>query len=167
MPSETSDALIDGPYRYRLSRKWAEGDRICFVMLNPSTADASEDDPTIRRCIGFAKALGAGSLEVVNLFALRATDPAELRKHPMPVGPQNMTHLMNAAFEAQMVICAWGAHAFARSRAIAVLDTLRGSGLKPMCLRQTKSGAPSHPLYLPSSLRPVPLDTPARAAHAK
>ncbi|WP_300747618.1 DUF1643 domain-containing protein [Pseudomonas sp.] len=155
----TGSALIDGPYRYLLSREWAAGPRICFIMLNPSTADASEDDPTIRRCIGFATALGAGAIDVVNLFALRATDPAELRKHAAPEGPENIVHIARAASGAEMVICAWGAHAFAKPRARVVLGVLASMSITPHCLRQTKDGHPAHPLYLPSSLRPAPLET--------
>jgi hypothetical protein len=83
-------------------------------MLNPSTADAETNDPTnIRRCIRFAIDIGCGSLEVVNLFALRATDPRELARHPDAVGPQNERYLHDAAFRADWLICAWGAHAFA------------------------------------------------------
>lgn len=151
-----SGARIDGPYRYRLWREWEPGPRIAFVMLNPSTADAEEDDPTIRRCVGFAKALGAGAIDVVNLFALRATDPRELAKHSAPVGPENDAWIVTAALECEMVICAWGAHAHARDRATRVLGILRCANRQPMCLRQTKAGHPAHPLYLPAALRPVP-----------
>jgi hypothetical protein len=150
-------AVIEGRYRYRLLRSWGEGPRVCFVMLNPSTADAEHDDPTIRRCIGYAKALEAGSLQVVNLFALRATDPSELRRDAEPVGPANDSHIEGAALAAEMVICAWGAHPFARQRSVRVLEVLTTAGVRPMCLRQTKDGHPAHPLYLPASLRPVPL----------
>src|SRR5262249_14212908 len=88
-----------GRYRYSLTRRWGDAaePRALFVMLNPSTADAEQDDPTIRRCIGFAKAWGMGSLEVVNLYALRATDPAALLSAPDPIGPKNDTMITSAA----------------------------------------------------------------------
>ncbi|HEY2848317.1 MAG TPA: DUF1643 domain-containing protein [Gemmatimonadaceae bacterium] len=154
----TGNARIDGKYRYNLTRTWDEGlPRVCFVMLNPSTADASQDDPTIRRCIGYAQALGAGSLEVVNLYALRATDPRALAKDAAPIGPDNDKYIELAARSATTVVCAWGAHAHARGRGRQVLALLRRIGAQPMCLKQTKAGYPSHPLYLPAALRPVPL----------
>jgi hypothetical protein len=70
----------DRRFRYRLGRRWGQGAAVCFVLLNPSTADEVVDDPTIRRCIAFARSLGYGGLEVVNLYAYVATDPAELRR---------------------------------------------------------------------------------------
>jgi hypothetical protein len=149
-------AIIDGPYRYRLWREWSDGPRVLFVMLNPSTASFVSDDPTIRRCIGYAKALDVGAIDVVNLFALRATNPEEIAKHADPVGPENDHYIAEAACAAEMVICAWGAHPQAKNRASRVLDILRRVGQQPMCLRQTKAGHPAHPLYLPATLRPVP-----------
>lgn len=157
------EAIISecGRYRYRLARRWGPGPAVLFIMLNPSTADAEQDDPTIRRCVGYAKALGAGSLEVVNLFALRATDPNELARDVAPVGPANNSHIWEAAQRAEMVICAWGAHPEARHRARQVVDLLHAAGARPMCLRRTKAGHPAHPLYLPASARPVPLAEPS------
>ena len=78
-------------------------------MLNPSTADAERDDPTIRRCIGFSRAWGFGGAEMVNLFALRSTDPGRLREAADPVGPGNVAHIADAARGATQVIAAWGA----------------------------------------------------------
>lgn len=102
-----------GKYRYRLSRLVntagiGENRRILFVMLNPSTADASLDDPTIRKCMGFAQRQFHGILEVVNLFAFRSTDPKELKKAHDPVGAQNKSHILRAAADSDMIICAWG-----------------------------------------------------------
>jgi hypothetical protein len=125
-------------------------------MLNPSTADANVDDPTIRRVIGFTAGLGFGGLMVVNLFALRATDPAELARHPDPVGPHNDTYIRAAAAEHGTVMLAWGAHPSAQRREAAVLSILRDSGARLLCLGTTKSGAPRHPLYLPASAPAVP-----------
>ena len=85
-----------GRFRYRLGRRWGEGPTIAFVLLNPSTADDQRDDPTIRRCIGFARRLGFGGLEVVNLYAYVATDPAELRRVGYLVGDENDGHMLEA-----------------------------------------------------------------------
>jgi hypothetical protein len=99
-----------GTYRYLLGRRIGGGDRVgLWVMLNPSTADANEDDATIRRCIGFARREGCGLLEVVNLFAYRATDPAALRLADDPVGPANDHFISKAVERAALVVVAWGA----------------------------------------------------------
>lgn len=142
-------------YRYRLTRCWQpHGKQLAFIMLNPSTADEMVDDPTIRRCIGFAHRLGFASLTVGNLFAYRATDPADLRRAENPIGPDNDRHLLAIADDAEMVICAWGAHGAHMGRGQAVRSLLRA----PLwCLSRTKAGEPTHPLYLPGDLEPVPL----------
>lgn len=105
----SSDAVLspDREYRYRLSRTWdSEKPTLGFIMLNPSTDDESEDDPTIRRCLGYAKDWGYGSILVGNLFGLRATDPSQLREHGNPVGPENDEHLQLICTEAEMVVAA-------------------------------------------------------------
>lgn len=148
-----------GTYRYRLSRRWAEGPTCLFIMLNPSTADAEEDDPTIRRCMGFAKREGGGGLEVINLFTLRATDPADLSRHPYPHGPEAVRHAVEAVTAAKgPVICAWGADPAAQSAAPDMLNLVRAAGHQPLCLGMTKAGAPRHPLYLraDAALAPYP-----------
>lgn len=153
------DAVLSpcGLYRYRLGRTWdASTARVCWVMLNPSTADASVDDPTIRRCIGFARAWGFGGLDVVNLFALRSPDPRALRTAADPVGPENDRHILDVAGRAGLVVCAWGADGFARSRARSVLGSLAARGLVVHRLASTREGAPAHPLYLAGGLMPVP-----------
>jgi hypothetical protein len=138
-----------GTYRYRLWRQWADGPTCVFVMLNPSTADAEIDDPTIRRCIGFAKREGCGRLDVVNLYSLRATDPTELGRHPYPNGPDAARHNAETLVAANgPVICGWGADPAARSQSGYMLDLIAAAGKTPMCLGQTKTGAPKHPLYL-------------------
>ena len=135
-----------GTYRYRLWRRWDAGPACVFIMLNPSTADATNDDPTIRRCIGFAKREGCGSLEVVNLFAFRATSPADLKKAEDPVGPENDSYLQQAMFYAKgTVIAAWGAHGSYLNRDKDVRQLL-DEPLK--CLGMTKTNAPKHPLYI-------------------
>lgn len=144
-----------GRYRYRLWRRWrASGPVVAFVMLNPSTADAERDDPTIRRCTGFARAWGFAAMTVVNLFALRATDPARLRRARDPVGPDNDRHIAAAAAGSDAVVLAWGNHGALGGRDRAVLDLLAGS--RPSCLGVTGSGQPRHPLYLRRATRRRP-----------
>ncbi len=138
-----------GAYRLRLSRVW---DRVVtpavFVMLNPSTADAEKDDPTVRRCIGFAGSWGCGGLVVVNLFAFRATDPADLAKAAAPIGPDNDQYVRDAAREGSPVVAAWGAHAPAAGRAAVVRYVLDQAGVPLKALGFTKEGFPRHPLYV-------------------
>lgn len=148
-------------YRYTLDRIWdASLPTALFIMLNPSTADASVDDPTIRRCIGFAKRMGCGSLTVVNLFALRSTDPDALAKHPDPVGPDNDMHIALALGKRLgCVIAAWGAHPSARTRAPAVAGLLAAHGWQVDCLGTTNAGAPRHPLYVRGDAPLIPWPT--------
>lgn len=146
-----------GKYRYRLTRVWApDAPRIAFVLLNPSTADHRRDDPTIRRCIGFARAWGFGGVEVVNLFAWRATLPRDLRRAREPVGTGNDRHLRTAARRAAWVVVAWGIHGAWRGRDRAALALLRRGGCAPLCLGLTRDGQPRHVLYLPRETRPIP-----------
>lgn len=151
MPSEEhSDAVLsdDGEYRYRLSRTWdTSKPTVAFVMLNPSTANATENDPTIRRCLGYAKDWGYGKLVVANLFALRSSDPATLRDHPDPVAPENDDHLQAVCDEAEKVIVAWGANGSLRGRASEVAAMLDAD---LYALDTTKAGHPVHPLYQPA-----------------
>lgn len=143
----------DGVYRYRLGRSWGHGPPLLFVMLNPSTADANIDDPTIRRCIGIAKREMCVGVEVVNLFALRATDPAALSLHPNPVGRGNLGEIHSAVRDARAVVVAWGAHPMARS-VIPVFD-------RPVyCLGTTKDGSPRHPLYVRADQPLIPWEVP-------
>jgi len=139
-------------YRYSLWRRWGAGPYAMFVGLNPSTADEMSDDPTIRRCIGFAKAWGYEALCMTNLFAYRATKPADMLKQHDPIGPSNDAHLQKLAAEAGVVVAAWGTHGTHKGRHLAVREMLPAMHY----LRLTKDGHPGHPLYLPASLRPVP-----------
>jgi hypothetical protein len=142
-----------GQYRYALTRPGdvaAQRGPAVFIMLNPSTADAQLDDPTIRRCRGFARAWGSSGLEVVNLYALRSTDPSDLWLHADPVGPQNDKWLLRTARAAGEVVCAWGMNAKAE-RVAEVARMLMEKGVRLKCLGVTKSGAPRHPLYVPAS----------------
>lgn len=157
-----------GAYRYRLHRRWLGGEGFAlFVMLNPSTADASADDPTIRRCIDFAKRWGRCGIIVINLFAYRATSPANLVKAVDPVGPENDNIILSTAVRFRnwpshlQVVFAWGAHAKTAERATAVHKIFEHYGLAPMCLGTTKAGHPRHPLYVPSSTPLVPFRRPS------
>lgn len=143
-----------GRYRYDLLRRWDDRPPwVLFVMLNPSTADATSDDPTIRRCQGYARAWGYGALRVANLFALRSTDPAGLRCAADPVGPKNDATIQRLSHAAPLTVAAWGAHPFALDRA---RDVARRLLLAPHCLDRTRDGHPRHPLYLRRDLLPVP-----------
>ena len=157
-----SDAVISecGRFRYSLTREWGPGPRALFIMLNPSTADATEDDPTIRRCIGFAKREGCGSLQVENLFAYRATDPDKMFKHAHTAVGATDSYIRNAVAELSgPLIAAWGADKRAESRARRVREYLTEGGALPMCLGKTKSGAPRHPLYVKADAPLIPLGT--------
>lgn len=140
-----------GTYRYLLTRPTEnmlpERGTALFVMLNPSTADATEDDPTIRRCRGFARAWGCAGLTVANLYALRSTDPAALRRHADPVGPDNDMYLSRLGREYGDVVCAWGKHA-SPERVAAVVALLNAAGARLWCLGANKDGSPKHPLYI-------------------
>ena len=122
-------------------------------MLNPNTADAVRDDPTIRRCVAFARRWGYGGVDVVNLFAYRTPHPRELARAEDPVGPRNDRYLRRALRTAELVVCAWGATRVAARRAHAVAGILDGAPLH--CLGRTRSGAPRHPLYLRADTRLV------------
>jgi hypothetical protein len=145
-----------GQFRYRLGRRWGSGLTLLFVMLNPSTADADQDDPTIRRCIGFAQSHGCDGIEVVNLYAYRATKPADLKRAGYPVGPENDGHISAAACDAGAICVAWGANAANLSRPAEVLRLLRGGGHQIMALDHTAHGIPRHPLMLQSCCRLIP-----------
>ncbi len=143
-----------GLYRYALSRVWepAKG-AVLFVMLNPSTADHEADDPTIRKCIGFARRWGFGALHVVNLFAYRATDPGNLRRAQKLgidiVGDLNKDAIGDAVVASNQVVLAWGANAeswapYARTVAMGIRSGIRDV----VCLGTSKDGHPRHPLML-------------------
>ena len=150
----------DGAYRYLLSRRiGGHRGRLLFVMLNPSKADETRDDATIRRCIGFAKRWGYGDMEVANLFGLMATDARELLRHKDPVGAGNDAAIRAALAQADVVALAWGNHAAHpkhRARAADVMRMIRGV-CKPYRIGGlTKMGQPRHPLRLPYDTPLVP-----------
>lgn len=136
---------------------WKAPQSLLFVMLNPSTASGIINDPTIRRCVGFAKDLKFDRLEVVNLFAYRATDPRELLKlldADDPEGPENVKAVKDAAYGAGMILCAWGAYGGFRNQDQTVLGWLQESGKPLHVLGFTKKGGqPLHPLYVPTNTK--------------
>ena len=162
--------ILDGPalmspdfvYRYTLRRTVSliGGGRCLFIMLNPSTADARINDPTIRRCMGFAQRWGYAELMVANLFAYRSTDPAELREADDPVGEHNDQAITGLAALADVVICAWGNAGALAYRDLAVLDLLAAAGADQprtaaLAINAT-SRHPKHPLYARADCDPIP-----------
>ena len=134
-------------YRYTLRRDFLTGtDKVVFVMLNPSTADAQLDDPTTRRAVAFAQRFDCRKYLAVNLFALRSTDPKGLKSVNDPVGPENNDYLLAAAEWADEMIVAWGAGGAYKERAKVVIELL--SHRRLWCLGRTKHGFPRFPLYL-------------------
>ena len=150
----------DHAYRWLLHRRLSESKsaHALFIMLNPSTADGKSDDPTIRRCLGYAARWGYGVLEVANLFGLRATDPRELLRHPDPVGPRNDEYVLAAIRDTTetggIVVCAWGVRGGYHGRDAAVLRLIHSAGISPSILGLTRDGHPRHPLYMPASVKP-------------
>lgn len=157
-----SGACFDatGAYRYSLWRKWNyKAPRLAFVMLNPSTADAQMNDPTIRRCLRFAQTWGYGSMEIVNLFALRTSQPTILRKARDPIGPDCDHHILTAVEQADRVILAWGnwGNLYGRDRTVLDLLTARITARKSLyCFGLTQAGQPRHPLYLRQDVQLIP-----------
>ena len=145
-------------FRYSLFRVWdAELTRLVCVGLNPSTADERQDDPTIRRVIGFAKQWAFGGISMLNLFAYRATEPTVMLAHSAPIGPENNEAIRAEISKAGMVLVAWGNSAgnLGVKRALEVLAIVRECKKTPMCLGVTASGQPKHPLYIPADFQPI------------
>lgn len=155
-----SDAVFneDLTHRYLLTRRWAQGaPTAVFLMLNPSTATAHEDDPTIRRCIGYARREGCNALTVLNLFGLRATNPAELPRYPGdPVGERNDEFIGEHAQPGRLVIAAWGVHGALHARGNEVTRALTARGVELRCLGVTDGGHPRHPLYVRADTPLIP-----------
>lgn len=153
------DAVFDnsGKYRYLLSRLWnAEGKKAVFVMLNPSTADATFNDPTISRCITFAQKMGCGALEVVNLFAYGTAYPRQLRACRRPVGKLNDQYIGTAVEKASLVVVAWGNWGRLHGRDQEVLQLIAAKS--PLfCFGITGQGQPRHPLFLPYDIELIEL----------
>lgn len=152
MPVRKMATISDcGTFRYRLTRYWGPGKFLPFVMLNPSTADAEVDDPTIRRCMSFARREGAGGIVVGNLCAFRSTSPSALDRAADPFGLGNQDHLQAIAIGAvaddMPIVCAWGVHGYQRGDKYAV-ELFRKEGARLVCLGTTAAGHPKHPLYV-------------------
>lgn len=144
-------------YRYTLWREWIGGEGlVMFIGLNPSTATDTLDDPTIRRCIGFAKRWGYSAYLMTNLFAYRATDPNDMKEVEDPVGLENNTCLIGMSKQASLVVAAWGVHGTFQNRAGYVSNMLG-----PMkCLGTTKEGHPRHPLYVKGDTQLIDFNPP-------
>lgn len=157
-PEIEKGAIIseDEKYRYQLWRIWDKTKPlVLFIMLNPSTADADNDDPTIKRLIGFAKSWGYGGFYVGNLFAYRSTDPKGLLSQSDPVGWVNGHHLLNMQFKCELIVCAWGNRPILNKLKQTVFDsTILNKKLH--CIDLSNDGTPKHPLYLKGDLQPKP-----------
>lgn len=146
-----------GEYRYLLTRHWGAGPVMCWIMLNPSTATADADDPTVTRCRCFARREGYAGLVIVNLFGLRSPSPRVLLYHPAPAGPGNDEMVLSQASRASVVVAAWGANGRLprlASRRSEVLKTLAGIPL--WCLGVTRAGEPRHPLMVRTETPLIP-----------
>lgn len=145
----------DRKYRYTLWRFWDSNPNFCmFIGLNPSTADETLDDPTIRRCIGFSKAWGYGAYCMTNLFGYRATDPKVMKQQSDPNGEDNIQHILRCASQASIILAAWGNHGSYLNQDLAVINALKSIKVNVHHLGLTKENQPKHPLYLKKDLRP-------------
>lgn len=144
-------------YRYKLWRVWEPSKPTClFILLNPSTADEVENDPTVERCERRARQMGFGGLVVCNLFAFRATSREVMKIQKDPIGPKNDSTIAEEAAKAGMVICGWGEDGQHLSRSKAILTLLRSAKVPTHYLRLNKSGEPRHPLYISYKQQPQP-----------
>jgi hypothetical protein len=145
-----------GRYRHALGRHWDRGRGfVLFVGLNPSTADADKDDPTIRRCMRFARDWGYGGIEMCNLFDWRATDPKNLPRTQFAISEKGDAVLRLRALEASRIIAAWGSVPWAKKRIDLIFKTIFTDEKRWEALRITKHGYPQHPLYVPASVQPL------------
>jgi hypothetical protein len=152
---DDSNALLDGVYRYCLWRRWNLNQPIMgWVMLNPSTANAKEDDQTLRKCMGFARKHDHGGVILVNLFAFMERDPQKLRMVKERVGPETDRYILWTCAVADLVVAGWGACRFANEQARHVRKLVEGTGTTIRCVGQTKNGQPRHPLH-PSYSSPI------------
>lgn len=139
-------------YRFDLFRIWDESKpKVMFVGLNPSTADATKNDPTVTRCIRYAQSWGYGGMHMMNIFAFRATDPSDMKAEPEPIGTDTDEWLLKVEQESALTLVAWGNHGAHLNRAAQVCTLLS----ELHCLKQNKNGYPAHPLYLKASLTPI------------
>lgn len=154
----------DRLYRYTLWRRVPSVDMfmkqkqdvIQFIGLNPSTADEVKNDPTIRKCLYFAFHWGFQWLCMTNIFAFRATDPEVMKAHSDPIGPENDRYLLEVAKEADLIIAAWGVHGEHLNRGMQIRSAIPNL----QCLGINSGGTPKHPLYLRSTVTPMPYALP-------
>jgi hypothetical protein len=145
-----------GQYRYCLQRRWSHDQgSVLFIGLNPSTADHRHDDATIRRCVRFARDWGYAAMEIVNLFAYRATYPTDLKQSPEPIGSRNDRWIARTMSRCDLAIACWGNDGDFLQRGAAIRSKYAGLS----CLRVNGTGQPAHPLYLKAELLPIPLQT--------
>lgn len=147
-----------GDYRYALTRRWSNAPSLTYVMLNPSKADEKANDPTIARCEKRARLLGFGGISIANLFAFRATDPADLKKANAPVGPENEACVRAAVHDGGMTLAAWGVHGEHLGQDRVAISWLEGHPLH--VLGMTRHGHPRHPLYISFASKPMPWTPP-------
>lgn len=145
----------DRTHRFTLWRQW-DGSLpyLAVIGLNPSTADETNDDPTIRRCISFAKTWGLGGYLMLNAFSFRATDPEVMKAQETPNDPSNNGFLIDGCRGAGLVLCGWGVHGTFKDREKELKELLKP--FNPQCLGFTKGGQPKHPLYIKGTTKPVP-----------
>jgi hypothetical protein len=149
-----------GRYRYSLWRIWDSAKQpAMFLMLNPSTADEVENDPTVERCQRRAMEMGYGGLRVGNIFAFRSTDPNVLYTVEDPIGPDNDAAIIESARESGIVVCGWGQHGNHLKRGEQVLAMLRDAGIRPHALKINQDGTPRHPLYVGYEVLPSAFPT--------
>ena len=148
-PVEKTAVISDcGTYRYQLTRRWGDGPLLGWIMLNPSKADHRQDDPTVIRCMARARDGGYDGIRVVNLFALRATDPGELRTHRDPVGPENDRYLTELCRSDLDIVLAWGNGGLYQNRSEIAENMLAGRTRVFALGNFTKAGEPKHPLFV-------------------
>lgn len=146
MLNRGAEFSADRTYRYRLWRAWSPGPRMLFVLLNPSTADADVDDQTVRRCVGYARRAEMGGVELVNLFAYRATDPRELLLVEDPVGPHNDRIIAGTVQGASgPVVAAWSEHGHRHRWRVRQLLEGPLAGVAVQCIGTVANGHPRHP----------------------
>lgn len=142
-------------HRYFLERCWnKKKPALMIIGLNPSTADAINNDPTVARCINFGKTWGYGRIYMMNIFAYRATNPIIMKAAKNPIGKENDKWLVRVAARSDMILAAWGNHGFYLDRDIQIITLLKK--YKLFCLDKNVTGCPKHPLYCKQSLKPKP-----------
>lgn len=143
----------DRTYRYTLKRQWFPSENfVMFIGLNPSTADETRNDPTVRRCIDFAQRWGFSGMVMMNLFAFRATAPRNMKQQTEPIGEKNDFYLLENALNAKKIVACWSQHGSHLERSAAVVALLRAFDI--YAFKLAGNGQPYHPLYLPKTLEP-------------